>query len=103
MGKNKKGAGRRDPPFELPTFLLGTTSNVQFLPSPCEYIKYRNKKWVTNSKGAPFLRYELLSGLNFGNVLIGTDNRQTESNTYEPTVQNAQVGSKIVKFHYFLR
>ncbi len=49
-----------------------------------------------------FLRYELLS-TTFGpvrttdNRLQTTDNRQqTESDTYEPTVQIAQLGSKMV-------
>ncbi len=42
-----------------------------------------------------FQRYELLSSLIFGPVHTdGRTDRQTESDTYEPTVQNAEVGSK---------
>ncbi len=39
-----------------------------------------------------FPRYELFSNLIFGLVQTG---RRTESDAYEPTVQIAQVGSKI--------
>ena len=44
------------------------------------------------------LRYELLSSMNFGNVTDRQTDRQTESNAYEPTVPNAQVGSKIRQY-----
>ncbi len=43
-----------------------------------------------------FLRYELFSPI-FGQVRTdGQTDRQTESDAYEPTVQFAQVGSKII-------
>ena len=42
-----------------------------------------------------FLSYEFFSSPIFGLVQTdGQTDRQTDSNAYEPTVQNAQVGSK---------
>ncbi len=63
---------------------------MKYILAKCQFPS-SNTFWDMNY----YLRLLVQSGRQTDNRLQTTDNRQTESDTYEPTVQIAQVGWKI--------